>query len=308
MEHTNKKTYYYFYTPSHLKNFLKEELKKFRPQWKFSYSKGALLTYVEEGENTLNYQPVFAFQGGVVHWKSTSREECEQFIFKQSDKDPKIKWGIFSMDDQLQTYIVGTVKFRVKSFQHDTWNENQSNEVLDKSIPSRAYYKIQQIHEELNLFHHGEVAMEFGSAPGGASHFLLQKGLKVIGVDSGDMNPVCLNHPNFIQLKKGIQKITAIDLKEIAKLEELKNDVDWIVSDMNLPPFIALKEIRQFIFTHKKFPRKGLVLTLKMTKIDMVNHLNDIELKIQQLKNYRIHFMGILPGHHQEFALVALRQ
>lgn len=174
---------------------------------------------------------------------------------------------------------------------------------LPAEAPSRAYLKMTETLQwcELSL-ERGDQVLELGSSPGGISYELLQRGLSVVGVDTGEMDPVVLNHPNFLHLRKPAHKLTAHDLKKI-KIEQEK--FSWLVSDMNLTAEVVLSMVKQLMQKEEVSIRLGLILTLKL------GHLDDI-LKVQHtkklLKELGFPYVAFtqLPSHKQEIVAVAL--
>jgi 23S rRNA (cytidine2498-2'-O)-methyltransferase len=127
---------------------------------------------------------------------------------------------------------------------------------LPDEAPSRAWLKMEQSLAWLGLAApgalNGKCALELGSAPGGASWALLQRGMKVIGVDTGAMEPRVLAHPNYTHL--------AIPAGEVSP-RDLPAQIDLLASDMNLHPGLTLKYAERL--THLLYPR-WLALTLKI--------------------------------------------
>jgi 23S rRNA (cytidine2498-2'-O)-methyltransferase len=97
----------------------------------------------------------------------------------------------------------------------------------------------------------GETAVELGAAPGGAAFSLLERGVKVIGVDPAEIDKKVAAHPNgFTHLKKqALQVVPA----EIAGAQ-------WLFSDMNVAPEETLKAFEKLL--HPGI--KGGLLTLKL--------------------------------------------
>jgi 23S rRNA (cytidine2498-2'-O)-methyltransferase len=123
--------------------------------------------------------------------------------------------------------------------------------LLPKDAPSRAWLKLEEAARTFRLdFRAGERAIEIGSAPGGASWNLLQRGLDVIGIDPNDMDPRVAAHPNFAHLKRTSMSVDAAALDE----------PDWVLLDVNVPPGTALRSALPFV----ERARRGAVLTLKM--------------------------------------------
>jgi 23S rRNA (cytidine2498-2'-O)-methyltransferase len=126
---------------------------------------------------------------------------------------------------------------------------------LPTEAPSRAWLKIEEALRWSGLpLRAGEVALELGSAPGGTSWALLDRGLTVIGLDPGDMDPRVLARPSFSHLK-----MTLGDLRR----EHLPRRIDWLLLDVNLAPQVALHQTRRIISMLRSTLR-GVILTLKL--------------------------------------------
>lgn len=126
--------------------------------------------------------------------------------------------------------------------------------VLPEAAPSRAWLKL----EEMLLWSRwspppGTVALELGSAPGGASWALLNRGAQVIGVDVAPMAPVCTNHPQYSHLSMSIRDLRKKDLPE---------KIDVLFCDLGLKPLEAVPQIRHLCQIVPSIGR--LYYTLKM--------------------------------------------
>lgn len=128
---------------------------------------------------------------------------------------------------------------------------------LPAEAPSRAWLKIEEALRWSGLpLRKGEVALELGSAPGGTSWALLDRGLAVIGLDPGEMDPRVLARPGFSHLK-----MTLGDLRR----EHLPQKIDWLLLDVNLAPQVALHQTRRIISMLRPTLR-GVILTLKLNE------------------------------------------
>jgi 23S rRNA (cytidine2498-2'-O)-methyltransferase len=128
---------------------------------------------------------------------------------------------------------------------------------LPADAPSRAYLKL----EESLLWSRapiraGDIAVEIGSAPGGASYALLKKGLKVVGIDPGKMDPRILANRNFIHIQKPVALIPR---------EELPDSIQWLLLDMNVEPRISLYAVDR-LGTRMRDSLLGVLLTVKLNQ------------------------------------------
>jgi 23S rRNA C2498 (ribose-2'-O)-methylase RlmM len=82
-----------------------------------------------------------------------------------------------------------------------------------------------------------------------------------------------------------------------------REDIDWIVSDVNLPPSVVLQEVDRFLTFLE--PR-GVILTLKLHQDRYLRMLKPI---VEAFKNkgFTTVELKYLPSYRQEICLVALR-
>jgi 23S rRNA (cytidine2498-2'-O)-methyltransferase len=127
---------------------------------------------------------------------------------------------------------------------------------LPGDAPSRAWLKMEQALAWLQLdgpgVLAGRTALELGSAPGGASWSLLQRGMRVIGVDTGIMDPRVASHPSFRHL--------ALPAGDVS-FRDLPREVDLLASDMNLHPGLVVRYAERFV---QQMNPRWMILTLKM--------------------------------------------
>jgi len=144
-----------------------------------------------------------------------------------------------------------------------TWPGGFLEVDLPAEAVSRAWLKM---HEAVLWsgfrFRSGQKCVEIGSAPGGASQFLLESGLKVIGVDPAAMHPSVLADPNFKHIRKRS--------KEVPRREFL--GVDWLTADINLPPNYTLDTVKSIV-SHRGVKFKGLLLTLKLVEWSLADEI-----------------------------------
>lgn len=128
---------------------------------------------------------------------------------------------------------------------HLPWPGGIPRMTLSPDAPSRAWLKIEQALAwagmgEANALE-GKTVLELGCAPGGASLALLQRGARVIGVDSAKMDPRVLD----FGLKNGGRfEHLRIPVGALAQ-HPLQDRIDMIVSDMNLAPSVMLRYVER---------------------------------------------------------------
>lgn len=99
----------------------------------------------------------------------------------------------------------------------------------------------------------GDYWLELGCAPGGASQTLLDAGMRVVGVDPAEVDPIVAAHPNFEHLRARANEIGVDEVTDIA----------WITSDINAAPDYTLDAVERLV-THPSTQVRGLLLTLKL--------------------------------------------
>ncbi len=123
--------------------------------------------------------------------------------------------------------------------------------------PSRAYLKVEEAIRWFGLaLREGDVAVELGSAPGGVVYALLARGLKVTGIDPGEMATVVKANKRFTHLA-----MSAFDVRE----SNLPKRVDWLLLDMNTEPELGLRAV-EHVIKLGRMPTYGVVLTLKLNQ------------------------------------------
>ncbi len=167
--------------------------------------------------------------------------------------------------------------------------------------PSRAYAKLEEAIAWARLpIAAGQVALEIGSAPGGAALALAQRGVTVWGVDTGDMAPQVLayRHANHARVHHLAIKVGAL------RWEQLPARVDWLLVDVNLAPQVALHEIAR-LMPPLRDRLRGAIFTLKLNDWAFVAQLPALAARIAELGMPRIR-MQHLPSNRHEVCCVAL--
>ena len=99
----------------------------------------------------------------------------------------------------------------------------------------------------------GDRCVEIGSAPGGSCQALLERGLRVIGIDPAEMDPAVLEHPNFTHIRA---RTAALKRSEF-------RGVRWLTVDSNVAPAHTLDAVEDIV-TNGQVHVRGMLLTLKM--------------------------------------------
>lgn len=195
------------------------------------------------------------------------------------------------------------VGFHVHGPQSQKWPGAIPRLVLPREAPSRAWLKLEQAlawaHLDAEGALAGKVALELGSAPGGASYALLQRGVSVFGVDTAAMSSEVLQFAGphgarFVQLAMSAGDVPAALLPP---------HVDLIVSDMNLAPPVMLRYVERF---QKQVGAKVLVLTLKLNDRAVVARIPNFIETIQSFAPAPVK-IAQLPANRSELCVVAGR-
>ncbi|MBS1958250.1 MAG: hypothetical protein JST80_02140 [Bdellovibrionales bacterium] len=130
---------------------------------------------------------------------------------------------------------------------------NKPSIELPKTAPSRAYLKLAEAVKRFQIpVKAGQGALEVGASPGGATHYMLEQGMGVLGVDPKTMAPAVREHPKFRYVQKPGKATTAEDLSQF--------NPDWLVVDMNIAPLEAIDEIGHVVRLLRKNYGKNLAL------------------------------------------------
>ena len=143
-------------------------------------------------------------------------------------------------------------------------------------VISRAYYKVAEAIAWSGLeMEPGDLAVEIGSSPGGACGLLLEKGLRVMGIDPAEMDPEILAHPNY-------QHVTAQagDLP-LSRYHGAK----WLLVDANVRPDQTLATVERIV-TDREHTIEGILLTLKLGGVE---HADRIPGWIKRVRQWNAH-------------------
>ena len=169
-------------------------------------------------------------------------------------------------------------------------------------IPSRAYLKIEEAIAwgGLQLLG-GQVAMEWGSAPGGACFALLKRGLHVAGVDPGEMDPRVAEEAERAGLSFMFLKKLAGSLQP----HEVPDAIDWVFADMNIEPEKTLNLAARWLPELRERGVRGMALTLKMTDWAFAEQLPEVLEQVRREWGFPWVKAKQLSSHRQEVVLVA---
>lgn len=144
--------------------------------------------------------------------------------------------------------------------------------VATPEVPSRAWLKLEQALAWRGWDRadwRGQTALDLGCAPGGASFALLNRGMNVIGVDTGEMDERVFK----LAQAKGVGfeqwRIPAgrIDL------QSLPPKIDLLLCDINLAPPQVLPIVERL---QKHVQAKRLILTLKLNTVSLEDYADEM--------------------------------
>ncbi|MCE9572303.1 MAG: hypothetical protein K8W52_04040 [Deltaproteobacteria bacterium] len=182
---------------------------------------------------------------------------------------------------------------------HGPWPGGVQHVPPPPEAPSRAWCKIEEALRWGDLAPApGEIAVELGSSPGGASYAMLVRGLEVHGVDPGAMDPRVLGfrgpHGNrFVH-----HHLPAAEVPKSA----LPRQYQWLMNDINLAPMVALRYVERFVaLAHGGL--KGAVITLKLNDDGVFAALPRLVERIVKMGPRRVRVTQ-LPSHRSEVAAI----
>lgn len=165
---------------------------------------------------------------------------------------------------------------------------------IPEASPSRAWAKIEEAIRWSGMAPKpGEIAVEIGSSPGGASWALLERGLHVHGIDPGEMAPIVRDHPRF--------KHHAMPAAEVER-RALPKQYQWLASDVNLAPMVALKYVERMVaLAHGGL--RGAFITLKINDDGVFEALPRLTDRISRMGAKEVRYTQ-LPAHRSEIVAI----
>lgn len=291
---------------------LKEEISIKYPHLKFAYSRPGYITFKDTTENfniDTQLNLIFARSYGLSLGKF-SKEEVEEEIKKYKDvtihrfsfvndeiegKKALINKDVLDvMEIKEGEYWLGLRKARFFTWFYPFAKLNIE---LPEEAPSRAYLKLVEAFAWTNYKPaDDEVALELGSAPGGASYAMVERGIKVYGVDNALMDEKLMKNPLFVHIKEPMQKV---------RDEHIPRPCHLLVSDVNVMPSLILAQLRRFMSLRPGI--KNVFYTLKIgDKISVTEILKHVE----TFKKFGFREVGVtqLPSNKSEILLYGKRK
>jgi 23S rRNA (cytidine2498-2'-O)-methyltransferase len=110
----------------------------------------------------------------------------------------------------------------------------------------------------------GARCAELGSAPGGTTQALLDRGFLVMGIDPAQMHPTVLAHPNFTHVRRRARHVRRRDFRKVR----------WLMADMNVAPSATLDVIEDIV-NHPEVSIRGILAVLKLSDWKLADRLDD---------------------------------
>lgn len=256
--------FYLFFIHPQLKDLLLEELKRRHSKLSLSFSNKEFLSMKgpEGYEVHLEKNPlVFAKRMGIFLDKSADPGEYAV----------RVKEGEYWNYELIRTPC-------------DTYDIVESPK--PEGAPARAWHKIDEACKHFDWkIKAGEIVIEIGSAPGGISYYLLDKGAELYAVDPAKMDP---SLKGFKHIQRSIFDVDRRDLP---------THCDWLISDLNLSGDLNVVQCARIAAYYSKL--KGGFLTIKTPQDFDVKHMKKWAKSFENFETTLFH----LPSHRREIGL-----
>ncbi len=156
-----------------------------------------------------------------------------------------------------------------QSVRHAPWPGGRFPKGTTHEVPSRAYHKLEEaLAWSQAPIRSGDWAVEIGSAPGGASLALLERGINVVGIDPARMDPRVMDYQGAAEFHHIPRPVATVPR------EELPDAVDWCLLDMNVEPRISLYSVDR-LCTRMIDTLSGVFLTVKLNQWKLASEIPD---------------------------------
>ena len=309
--------------------WLKADVLAEHPSWRLAYSRPGLITFKADGDDARVSSPYARVWGQSID-RAAGVEELASLIGEPSDPlrlhvfDREEEGRAAQVEAEIRAAMPGRILPDVMAWPGERvidvvvdapgepwlvgWHEHTEHRspwpggprrvALPPDAPSRAYAKIEEAIEWSGMdIAAGQVAVEIGAAPGGSVLALLERGLEVTAIDPAAMDPRVLEY-------RGTRGNRCRHLQQTAgtvQRDALPARVDWLLSDANLAPPIALRTVERLAGMLR--PR-GVVLTLKLNDEHMRAQLADFVARVGRLGLGPAR-AAQLPSHRHEVVAVA---
>lgn len=311
----------YFITLQHCVGLLKEEVNTIFPTWQFKQGHHNFLTYGTDRQRSLEEirELPLTFKIGVGKLLSTgdqfSIEEMTKAAQEEYDVGTIHYWDLVEEDGKMGDrkikgqvldiiryadgeYALG-LRFQVRG---DFSPYKGRSPIPCPAIKNKNGY--QKMGEAFKHFRphiaFEEVFLDLGCAPGGGAYYLLEHGLRVIGVDLLDVDSELTEKFNegFLQLNQPVEEINVKHLKGLPP-------IDWVVFDLGIKFYSHLPFLSKLI--SKLDQCQGVFLHVGMDEAFDLEALKHIETAVANA-GYTFIRKALLPSHGKEFCLFAKKE
>ncbi|WP_412473461.1 SAM-dependent methyltransferase [Halobacteriovorax sp. YZS-1-1] len=265
--------FYLFFYHEKLKDLLLEEIKLKHPKLRLSFSNKEFISMKGPSsyEEQLTSNPlIFARRQAVFNEKSQEKPCAGEFVAVSENQF----WSYRTISTSLDTFDIEEVE-------------------LAQEVPARAYHKINQAFTLFNIeLSSDDQVIEVGSAPGGISYYVLERGAKLVSIDPAKMDPIISEKfgNSFEHIKKSVFDITRT---------QLPKHCDWLISDLNLNGDLNTNQSRRIMDFYKDI--KGGFLTIKTP---VLSDLEKIDLWVKNFSDKYDVTVFHLPSHRREIGFM----
>ncbi len=153
-------------------------------------------------------------------------------------------------------------------------------------VISRAYYKAAEaIAWSGFAIAPGDLAVEIGSAPGGACGRLLELGLRVIGIDPGDMDESILRQRKFKHIRARAGDIPRREFR----------GAKWLLVDSTVRPDQSLTTVENIV-GNRQTTFEGILLTLKLGGFEHADRISGWVARVKSWGGHDIRIRNLARG------------
>lgn len=166
----------------------------------------------------------------------------------------------------------------------------------DDAPISRAYFKLREAILWSGVpYSKQSKAAEIGASPGGSCQWMLEQGMKVVGIDPADIDPLVADHSRFTHIRRRALEVKRRDIAEI----------DWLVSDAILTPAQILGTFEELL-KHPNVNPQHLIITLKLPDLKLLDQLDQWKKRVADWGYPHIRCRQLI-FNRQEICLIASR-